>query len=186
MGETEAEAPDRVPQYRELYSLATSIHEEARDRFARLDEKAMRYLSALTAVLGASGYFWIGRGGSPSSASALTQLSVDVLGGLAALAFLAAWFMSLRVLRVADFEEPPLTNELIDFMGGEELPAVFYGLATKYQSAVQRNDAVNARKARDLEWVHRSLAGGVVLLVSASVVAALGSLWECSLKCLLR
>ena len=51
----------KLEKYRDLYVLSKEVLAEEQQRFHRIDEKASRYLSVLTFVVGADAFFgnWI-------------------------------------------------------------------------------------------------------------------------------
>ena len=159
-----------MSKYAELYQLAKEEYRQSEVRFDTIDGKAINYLSALTLLVGASGYFvkWVVDNFIPPR-----SLPAWILTGLAALtagALILAWGRVFSVLRVHKFKTFLLTDETLLFFQRNTEADIHFALARGFKDAWAENRAAlelkAERLARGYDWIVRAM----ILLVLFSAL----------------
>lgn len=165
---------ENIRKYKELYDLSVRLFDEEQARFFRMDEKASRYLSAITVLLGAYMFFakWmvydeqiVPPRGVLEWAIILTYLSS--FGALA-----ASWLVAFSVLRVRQtaLEKMALTDETIRYFDTHTLINTYYGATKTLKGLLTRNIRTTDSKSRRLSWAHRWMEIAILVLILFSVM----------------
>lgn len=161
-----------LEKYRELYSLAKEVYNSELDRFDKIDDKAAKYLTSLTFVIGIFGLFgkWIIAEALPPSN--LVEWLVIVTSLATLVSFILSWFFLFRVLRVHTLRKLPLSNETISLFKERNLPTVYFTMTKGLKDANVTNRATVDEK---VEWLNRSyrsmIASGILLLLLMATLA---------------
>jgi len=152
-------------KYKELYELSLKVLEEEQQRTNRLDEKASRYFSVLSFLIGIYGIF------CSKIIAGCIPLKGWVDGGLLMLCFLnfaglvLAWFLCFAVFRQHVIVKIPLNAEIIKFFNDNELLDIHYALAKANKDALVDNRKISDRKSSLLANTYRLLSGVMIFMV---------------------
>lgn len=163
-------ADDQVARYKELYDLSREVFGEELGRSARIDEKASKYLSVVTLLLGIYGSFGeriLSSNIPPKSFLDILTLflSVCAVGSL-----IYSWLILFKILRVHEFKKIPVP---IEFFENNSLPDIYLGMAQGIKENLEINRSQGDRKARLLWRGYIVIIGvGACLLSLSGVVIA--------------
>jgi hypothetical protein len=138
-------------KYAELYEHSTAVLAEELARSHRADEKASKYLTALSLVLGALVFFFqhlIDKKLLPPQGM-LDWLILQAMILLFCAALLAWWFV-FSCLRNDKFIKLPLDQGTLDFFDSTSLLDIYYTMAKGNMNALFHNKGVGDRKSRAL------------------------------------
>lgn len=157
-----------MDNYRELYKLALDAFKEEKARFTRIDQKASLYFSALTFLVGVSGFFTKGVLNALFLPEGWLEWGIVLLGLACAGCVVAAWGALLSVLRVHGLWNIPLTDETIEFYSHEQLVDIYYHMARGLKEARERNIEITNRKAKRLAWSYRFMTSALVCAIAVA------------------
>jgi hypothetical protein len=159
-----------MEKYKELYELSKEVLAEELDRFNRIDEKASKYLTVLTFLIGIYGFFcnWIITVLLPPT-SKLDWLLL-LIGGGVFIAVCVSWALIFLALRQRVVIKIPLDDEVLKFFRENRLIDIYYTLAKGNKDALKENREVTDRKARILECGYKAIAATMGLVFILSVL----------------
>jgi hypothetical protein len=154
-----------MEKYKELYNLSKEVLNEELSRFARIDDKAAKYLSILTLVAGVSGFFgkWLIDNLIPPKTT--TEWALVILGAFLFIMIFVSWFLIFNVLRIHTIVKMPLDAETIDFFDNNELIDIYYALAKGNKDALAENRKITNQKSQ------RLYRGYVSIIISGIILA---------------
>lgn len=155
-----------MDKYEHLFNLAKSVFQEELDRFYRIDGKASQYLTILTLLIGAGGYFgnWVIDNAFPPSSFIEWLLFLLACGIIASLVF--AWYFNFRVLKSHALIKLPLDDETIEFYSNNELVDIHYAMTNGIKDALNKNKATTDKKSKFLFRGYKAiLTTGTLLLI---------------------
>jgi hypothetical protein len=138
-------------KYAELYEHSKAVLAEELARSHRADEKASKYLTALSLVLGALVFFFqqlVDKKLLPPQGM-LDCLIFQAMIVLFAAALLAWWFV-FSCLRNDKFIKPPLDQGTLDFYDSTSLIDIYYAMTKGNMNALAHNKGVGDRKSQAL------------------------------------
>lgn len=155
-----------LEKYKELYMLSKEALNEEMGRFARIDEKASKYLSILTLLAGSVAYFekWVIENLVPPI-TALEWILVILATILCAGIFLS-WFFIFNSMRLHSVTKPPLNDEMIKFFDDNKLIDIYYALTKGNKEALRKNRVTTDRKSKQLYYGYNTLITSGVVLVA--------------------
>lgn len=141
-----------IDKYKALYEYSKDQFSSESERFNRLEDKAVKYLSSITVAVGA--YVLLVRW----SAHKIIPPN-DIVSWLAAISIAAtflimvsAWSFIFRSLRLQDLKKMPIGSEITEYFKNNNKAVVYLGLAKKYSDAAEAKEIeynkklVNVRK----------------------------------------
>lgn len=157
-----------MEKYRELYNLSKEILNQEQDRFNGIEEKASKYLTVLTLLVGASGFFgkWIISDLIPPRNK--LEWALVGLGLMLVFSIIVSWFVVFNALRIRKIKTIPLD---IQFFDDNELLNIFYALARGNKEALDENRKTTNRKSRMLD------IGYYMMIVAMSFLIVFTSLF---------
>jgi len=168
-------------KYQELYTLSKETLNEELDRFNRIDEKASKYLTVLTFLIGIYGFFcnWIIRDLLPPNS--FLDWMLLVVGGVLFIAVSISWALVFWALRQRTVVKIPLSDEMLKFFHDNRLVDIYYTLAKRNKEALQENRCVTNRKAKILQYGYIAITITICLIFSLSFLFGFYS-WKQSVK----
>lgn len=168
---------DYMEKYEELYALSKEVLNEELDRFNRIDEKASKYLTVLTFLIGVYGFFcnWIIKDLLPPT-SILGWLLL-VVGGILFIAVSISWALIFWALRQRIVRKIPLDDEVLKFFRDNRLVDIYYTLAKGNKDALKENRDVTGRKAKILDYGYKAIAVTICLILIFSFLFGIYS-WK--------
>lgn len=161
-----------MENYKELYTLAKEVFASEIDRLYRVEQKASQYLSVLTLLLGASGFFmkWSFENFIPPRNWYDWGLLCLALATIASL--LVAWFAIFSSLKVHQISIIPLNSVWVDFFAKNKLIDIYYYLSVTITEGRERNRKVLNRKNRWMNLGYNAMRLAVVCLAIFGIVFA--------------
>ncbi|MBI5781858.1 MAG: hypothetical protein HZA65_09390 [Rhodocyclales bacterium] len=138
-------------KYGELYEHSKAVLGEELARSHRVDEKASKYLTALSLVLGALVFFFqqlVDKKLLPPQGMLdflIFQVMIVLFG-----ASLLAWWFVFSCLRNVKFIKPPLDQGTLDFYDSNRLIDIYYAMTKGNMNALVHNKSVGDRKSQAL------------------------------------
>ncbi len=163
------------PKYEELYRFTTEQLDREQERFNRVDQKASWYLSALTVVIAATGYFsnWATDHLLPPQSTLEWVMLIITIALMVVL--VGAWLTLFKVMRTHSISKMPLNEEVLLFYETNTLLNIYFALARGNMLAYRENVAITNAKSRALTWAYRLLVAAVFILVAFTVVYAISA-----------
>jgi hypothetical protein len=168
-----SELEQEMQKYKELYDYSREVFFEELSRSKLVDDKASKYITALSATIGLYTLFgkWISAGVFPPGESSVRWVCAITL-----ILLFSALFVSLAVsilaLKVRELRKMPLDEETIAYFEKNELISIYYAIAERTSEAHAVNIAITNRKVRFLTWAERLILLSAILL--AVLLATLG------------
>lgn len=143
-------------KYKELYELAKYALDEETQRSSRIDEKASRFLSVLSLLLGVVGLI------SNSYLSLFFPINfwADYLGiasfGIFAILLALSWYETFRVFKVSELYRVPMNDEMIQYFESNELENIYQSVAKfNFKECLENNRNLSNKKAERLNNSYR-------------------------------
>lgn len=154
-----------MEKYKELYELSKQVLEEELNRFTRIDDKAAKYLSALTLVAGAAAYFgkWVIDNLIPPKT--FLELVLVIIAASLCAAIFVSWFLIFNTLRLHNLTKPPLNDETIKFFDDNIMIDIYYALTKGNRDALKVNRDTTDGKSRRLYRGYNAMIFSVIFLV---------------------
>lgn len=152
-------------RYKTLYEYQKNQYDLERASYARLEDKAAKYLTALTVVISAYTII-IGKFLS-------IQLKIDPLA-YALLIFLVvfififfcfSWWSIFHTLKLSEVKKLNSSLEMIDFFLDNELETTYWDIAEKYSEAIDAYRLKNSEKINYMEQGYREISISACSLV---------------------
>jgi hypothetical protein len=158
----EQQASEGLAKYRELYESAKELLADERDRYARLDQKAATYLSALT--LAFSFYALVAASFLKDLPACLAWYDWPLLALATAVpcVFLVSWVKVFLVLRVQGMSHAPLD---VAFFDANRLIDIYYAMARGMSDALRANRKASNSKSEHLKSAYNWIICLMVMLV---------------------
>lgn len=145
------DAKEALEKYKELYQLSKEVFNQERNRFKDIDEKAARYLTVLTFVLGAAGYIGNWMVGNVLHPTTCKDCLLLLTGITLVVCTFVSWLVSFLVLRIQTTAEIPIA---VKFFDENRLVDIYHALARGMDDAFKKNKDVTDEKARWLRMAH--------------------------------
>lgn len=159
-----------MEKYKELYDLSLRVMAEQRASYEYMSEKASRFITVLTLLIGGYSYLciWILSTFDKEVISA-SQWILIIVGVLMFFVMVYAWFSLLKVLRQADIVSLPMTDEMLSLYKDNELEDIYYTIAKGNKEAIERNKTTLVRKSRLLNIAYYFLFTYTAMFVFVSI-----------------
>ena len=145
------ESADRdIEKLREMYNLSKEVLYEEHNRSDRLDEKASRYLTVLTLLLGGFSICgkWVVDDLMPPNG---WYGSILLLTGLLLfLGLVTSWFLIFRSMKAEWVTKIPFDGHMIKFFEDNDLATVYHDIAGGNAEALATNRQVFNKKCKRL------------------------------------
>lgn len=158
-------------KYKELYDLSIVVLKQEHDRYEKIEEKASRYLSALTVLFGLSTLLLkmatenVGQGGPTGTDTLLLAVSILFLASLA-----VSWIYVFKVFRIGKTLKIPLDRPILDFFEHNRLIDVYYAMADRNRESWEANVRTTNLRARNLHVAYGWMRASTGLLVLLATV----------------
>lgn len=157
-------------KYKELFDLSLKVLEEEQQRASRLDEKASKYFSVLTFLIGIYGVFCSRIISECVPFKGWMDVVLIGLGALNLSGLVVVWFLCFAVFRQHVFVKIPLTDEMIRFYKDNELIDIHYTLSKANKDALAENRNITDEKSRLLVWIYKILSWVFVSMIAMMFV----------------
>lgn len=152
-------------RYAELYEHSKAVLAEELARSHRADEKASKYLTALSLVLGALVFFFqqlMDKKLLPPQGmiDCLIFLALTMVFGAA----LLAWWFVFSCLRNDKFIKPPMDKDTLHFFDSTSLIDIYYAMTKGNMDALVHNKRVGDRKSQALYYGYWAMNVAVVAI----------------------
>lgn len=159
-------------KFKVLYELAKyALHEETQ-RSSRIDEKASRYLSVLSLLLGII---------IPISIAYIKlfipiTMKMDVIGILLFVLFVisltCSWYATFSVFKVTELQRVPMNDNMINYFEVNDLTTIYKSVAEKnFKDCLEFNTKVSNDKTDRLENSYKLIIITIVLALLSVVIA---------------
>lgn len=164
-----------MEKYKELYNSAKEVFYEELSRSARIDEKASKYLTVLTFLLGAYAFFGreILNSSLPPENTVEWLLVISI--GILLLLLVGAWFAIFSVFKSHTYAKIPID---IDFFDNNELIDIYYAFSKGLKANNEANRKKGDEKSKKLYHGYIFIRIIVILLLSLSLLFAAHSWTE--------
>jgi len=153
-------------KFRELYMLARAVYETELHRSDLIDQKAGRYLTALTFLIGGAVFLgqWLMQVLYPPEGC--TQCLLLLLGFALIASLIGSWFSAFKVLRVRDLIVMPLNEATLELFKDHDSATVYYALADRLRDIQCQNRVRTSEKAHSLAMLHRFTLASSYLFIA--------------------
>jgi len=130
-----------IDKYKALYEYSKDQYNAENERFNRLEDKAVKYLSSITVAVGVYVLLvrWSAHKVIPPSdiVSWFAVISIVVTF----LLMVTSWSFIFRSLRLQDLKKMPVGNEITEYFKNNNQAVVYLGLAKKYSDAAKAKES---------------------------------------------
>lgn len=172
MADTSETVHDKIENETALFEYAKDVFNEQRNVFRDLESKAARYLTVLTAFLGAAGFFghWIAKTLLPPKTC--MECMVAIVGLLLIGVVFLSWLLVFWVLKIGAYHEMPLSSGVVDRFRKGDLPTILSEVTAGILEAYAKNSGVLSKKAHWLNCGHRVMIVTVATLLFCALLFA--------------
>jgi len=144
-------------RYELLYNLAKDVLAEEQNRLNRIDDKASKYLPAITFLVGVYGFItkpFIGMIFPPDNwfEWIVIGLIIFTLGYL-----VKTWLGLFQVMRLRKILKLPLSDDMIEFIYKNSETTVQYWLAKRMKEAYSENKVIIDLRSNKLDASHMNM-----------------------------
>lgn len=125
-----------LEKYKELYTLAKEAFAEELARLARIDDKAAKYLSVITVILGIYGFFTKYAIEKCIPLKGFFDLLLVGIIVLLLVSLVITWYNIFRVLKIDSYAKIPVD---LDFFRKNDLTSIYFSLAKGMKENMQKN-----------------------------------------------
>lgn len=136
-----------LKKYKELYDLSKEVFYDELGRSTRIDEKASKYLTVLTLLLGAFAFFGKRLLDSILPPKNPIEWLLVIVSGLLLVFLVITWFLIFKVFKGHEFKKIPID---INFFDEHELIDIYYALSRGIKEALNLNRQQGDSKNRNL------------------------------------
>lgn len=160
---------DALAKYKELFDYSTEVLKDEHERFKNADEKASKYTTILTFLLGVIAYVdkWTMEHALPARDTIDWALITD--GAATLICAVISWFLVSRVITMSSYRGRPLNDDVLSFYRKNRRIDIYYAFAKANAKALEENSEKTARKYRTLiiafRWMYAAAVGLLLLLV---------------------
>jgi len=115
-----------IEKYRELYELSKEVFAEELARSERIDNKASKYLTALTFLLGVFVTFNKQILGSTIPPTNILEWQINIVDILLLVMMVRAWFVIFSVFKIHQYAKIPID---IEFFDNNKLIDIYYAMS---------------------------------------------------------
>ncbi|MGA7577505.1 MAG: hypothetical protein ACLQUW_11675 [Desulfobaccales bacterium] len=157
-------------KYGELYKLSIKAIKEDQDRFDRIDEKAPKYLSVFTILIGGYAFFgkWILENIIPLKS--YSQYVIIITFIIILLVLFYSWFTVLRIIRPKDRSRTNFNEEMVNFFESAKLEDIYYKLSQRNREAFENNLKITNKKASLLKQAYYLVNITVILTLIFTII----------------
>ena len=158
-------------KYKALYEYQKEQCEESRQRFHRLEDKAVKYLTSLT--IAASVYALLIRSvfESLSNPSCVIEYITIISIALTFYAMCSTWSFIFRAIKLQKLVKMPSNDKVIDLFKKNKKAEIYLGLSKKYTKAIK---LINSEYDEKLKFVRKGYSAMVLsgwcFLISVSLI----------------
>lgn len=152
-----------LQKYKELYDLSKEVFSEELDRSARIDDKASKYLTALTFFLVAFTFFAKRVYDSILPPEGCLECSLVVFTTSLFYVIIAAWIVLFRAFQIHNLAKIPID---VEFFDENKLVDIYHSLSIGLRENLLINRGTIDRKARYLD-----IGYGLIYIVVGFMVA---------------
>jgi len=155
-------------KYKELYNLSIKVYEEQHNRYVGHQDKATKYLSVLTIIIGLYGYYskWL------IDKIILQHSNIDCIDWIVAfmsfvlfICLIVAWFLILEVMKVRKLAVLPLTDETIKFYYDNKLIDIYYTMSKGIKNAIEINNPILDKMSNHLAMAYFWVKVGSIIFL---------------------
>ncbi|WP_373071871.1 hypothetical protein [Sulfurimonas sp.] len=164
-------------KYKLLFEYQKNQFDEEVNRYRRLEEKALKYLSAITFALGA--YLFLIRqiieGIIPPNN--LLEWLIILSVAITFICFLSSWSLVFRAIKLSDIVKMPSDDKIISYFKKNTKETVYLGLSKRYSEAIKK---VEENYSKKLDFVQKAYTdiSGTIWTLSISIVLILILEWS--------
>jgi hypothetical protein len=159
-----------LEKYKELYELSKEVFNEELNRSEFIDEKASKYLTALTFLVGAFAFFGREIFSSFLPPDDNIEWLLVIIAAVLLVSLIAAWFKIFSVFKTHEYSKIPID---ITFFDNNRLVDIYHAMARGIRIELLNNRATTDTKSRKLYHGYILLCIVVVCLVALLVLLAL-------------
>ncbi len=159
-----------MDKYEVLYNLSLEVYKDRANSFQHIQEKATKYLTILTFLLGFSLYYikWL------IDKLPLEYVLIDWImiaeSAILVGSLIFTWFTILRILRVENFKVLPLDDEVLNFFLDNKQIDIYYTLAKGIKQSVETNNTNYNKKSGLLNLSYYLLTIDTILIILSLVL----------------
>jgi hypothetical protein len=169
--ETDPAAYQRaLDKYKELYIYSTDVLLKEHERFNRADEKASKYSTMFTFLIGAFAFFDKAVMDGMLPPNGIVEWAIIAIGVIGLLLTVRGWYTSNSVIKLHPYVSRRLDVPMIDFFRTQTLLNIYYGLAKENMSAYQENLVFAEHKHECLFQAAKLMKASVSILVLLAIL----------------
>jgi len=152
-----------------LYEYARKAFDDEVNRFARLDDKAVKFITAtsiiITIFIALSKWLF-------SESNNCFTVYVYFISGLVFIFLCMAWFFYFLSLKLAIVPKIPMTDEVFELFKSKNISTVYVALYKVARTAVEEITITICKKSKYLAWGFKcTIFAGLLLILFISMVA---------------
>jgi len=145
-------------KYKTLYEYQKTQFDDEKQRYSRLEDKAAKFLTALTVVISAYTLI-VGKfvDSLPTDINAVLKWSCYILIALTFFSFCSAWACIFRTLKLRDVPKMSSDKKSIEYFLDNHLETIYWDRAEKYSEAIDMYRIQNKEKTDLMSNAYRDI-----------------------------
>jgi len=133
-----------MEKYKELYNLAFETYKEQHKRYDILFDKATKYFTVITLLIGLYGYLGkaVLNNLMENPYRGYNEWATIFLGFCSLALLIASWSYLFRVLRLEVLFVIPLNEEVLNFYNNNTLIDIYYTMTKGFKENIEKNDVI--------------------------------------------
>lgn len=158
-------------KYKTLYEFQKEQFKESRERYGKLEDKSVKYLTSITIAV--TGYILLLRWTLEEviPPTSLSSWVIVILMVFTLVAMASAWSLVFRSIKLQKLIKMQSNDEMIDYFKKNTKEVVYLGLAKKYKEAIQLTNIEYNEKLNYVRKAYSDIAfSGWLLLASLTSI----------------
>ena len=163
-------------KYKALYEFQKSQFEEERDRYRRLEDKSVKYLTSITIAM--TGYILLLRWtlSEVVPPTSINSWVVVILMIMTLAAMASSWSFVFRSIKLQSLIKMQSNDEIINYFKNNKKETVYLGLARKYTDAIALINDEYTEKLNNVRKAYSEITFSAWLLL-ASLISIIIHYW---------
>jgi hypothetical protein len=151
-----------MEKYKELFELSKYAFDEELSRGYRIDDKASKYFSVLTFIIGIYMYFVKFAIKDCVPINNVLKLVILIFTALLLVFLYVTWLFLFKVLKIGNYFKIPID---IEFYQKNDLPSIYLAMSKGMKTKMLENRKKGDRKALFIKWSYRLISCDMCLII---------------------
>ena len=160
---------ENITKYKEMYDYSLNIYKELNNSNRELQEKAWKYFTALTVIIGFFIYYinWSFKLNILDYTCLSYLWIVDNL--ILSICFIINWFLLFKVVSIVDSPALPMKDDILEFFKTNRLIDIYNTMPKSINTIVKEKLKIHEEKGNDLKRASFFLKLNSILIIASLI-----------------